>query len=71
MITHSETTDVISTGKAKRWRKQAVVNLREGLPYADHGAYGQDLQRIRDLEDEIKALDKIELELLGDKYGRN
>lgn len=39
--------------------RSQLESLHEGLPYADHGAYGQDLQRIRELEREIRQLGGI------------
>ncbi len=35
-----------------------IDNLRKGLPYADHGAYGQDLETIRGYYEEIDALNR-------------
>lgn len=37
-------------------KQAAVRSLEEGLPYADHGAYGQDKQRIAKLLAEIRQL---------------
>jgi len=38
-------------------RKQAEIrSLEEGLPYADHGAYGQDKARISRMHEEIRKL---------------
>jgi hypothetical protein len=36
--------------------RAAIKSLQEGLPYADHGAYGQDRQRIRKLRQELASL---------------
>jgi len=36
--------------------RAAIKSLQEGLPYADHGAYGQDRQRIRKLRQELAGL---------------
>lgn len=33
-----------------------IHDLTEGLPYADHGAYGQDRERIRIAENEKRKL---------------
>lgn len=40
-----------------------IRNFEAGLPYADGPAYGQDKQRIRDLQNEAKAWREI-LELV-------
>lgn len=37
-----------------RW----IKSLRQGLPYADHGAYGQDKARIYELEQELAQVNK-------------
>jgi len=37
-------------------RKAWVADLKRMLPYADHGAYGQDLARIADYQQEITKL---------------
>lgn len=46
-----------------------IRNFEDGLPYADGPAYGQDKQRIRQLQDEAKAwreiLEAVELVLKG------
>lgn len=46
-----------------------IRNFEAGLPYADGPAYGQDKQRIRELQDEAKAwreiLEAVELVLKG------
>ena len=34
-----------------------IKDLEDNLPYADHGAYSQDKDRIRKLREEIKALE--------------
>lgn len=39
-------------------RKSWIANLEERLPYADHGAYGQDLERIREYKAEIISLQR-------------
>jgi hypothetical protein len=36
--------------------RAAIKSLQEGLPYADHGAYGQDRERIRKLRQELAGL---------------
>ena len=36
--------------------RAAIKSLQEGLPYADHGAYGQDRERIRKLRQELSSL---------------
>jgi hypothetical protein len=37
-------------------RKAWITDLKRMLPYADHGAYGQDLARIADYERDIVQL---------------
>jgi len=37
---------------------RSIAGLHAGLPYADHGAYGQDLKRIRDLHDRATRLER-------------
>lgn len=69
MISRDEVQDLDSITKAIRWREHAVKNLKDGLKYADHGAWGQDKQRIRDLEDEIRKLIDIKKEL-ADEHTR-
>jgi len=34
-----------------------ITSLRQGLQYADHGAYGQDVERIQRLEREVRILE--------------
>ena len=34
--------------------RAAITALQEGLPYADHGAYGRDRERIRKLRHELR-----------------
>ena len=36
--------------------RNAIRSLQEGLQYADHGAYGQDRERIRKLRQELAGL---------------
>jgi len=36
--------------------RDALRSLQEGLQYADHGAYGQDRERIRKLRQELAGL---------------
>lgn len=66
MISRDEVQDLDSIAKAIRWREHAVKNLKDGLKYADHGAWGQDRQRIRNLENEMRKLINIEKELAGE-----
>jgi hypothetical protein len=40
--------------------RAAITALQEGLPYADHGAYGQDRERIRKLRHELRRLKQEE-----------
>jgi len=40
--------------------RAAIRSLQEGLPYADHGAYGQDRERIRRLRHELGMLKQQE-----------
>lgn len=66
MISRDETQDLASIADAKKWRKRAIENLEDGLKYADHGAYGQDKERIRNLRSEMQELTKIEKELASE-----
>lgn len=36
--------------------KGRIYDLKKWLPYADHGAYGQDSRKIYDMEQRIKEL---------------
>ena len=49
-LTNSEISDEISA------RLSWIERLRQGLPYADHGAYSQDLNTISGYYEEIAAL---------------
>jgi hypothetical protein len=46
---------IVAEMKTKRER---IVILKDGLKYADHGAYGQDRSRIATLEREVEQLGK-------------
>lgn len=35
----------------------SIADLKKWLPYADHGAYGQDKRRIADLTQQVQAID--------------
>lgn len=37
-------------------RRTWIDNIRDKMPYADHGAYGQDRDRINQYESEIRVL---------------
>jgi hypothetical protein len=56
MIHLNETQSKETIKKAIESRVDSINYLQRMLPYADHGAYGQDLQRIADYEDEIAQL---------------
>ena len=56
MIFPAETQNKETVQKAIENRKAWVADLKRMLPYADHGAYGQDLDRIRQHEEEIIIL---------------
>jgi hypothetical protein len=56
MIYKEETQSKETIIKAIEKRKAWVADLKRMLPYADHGAYGQDLDRIADYEREIEKL---------------
>jgi hypothetical protein len=50
---------IIQTLKTTIGGKKSSINyLQTGLMYADHGAYSQDLTRIRRLQEEIYFLEK-------------
>ena len=51
-LTTSEILDEIAA------RLSWIESLRKGLPYADHGAYGQDLNTISGYYEEIDALNR-------------
>lgn len=40
--------------------RHAIRSLEEGLPYADHGAYGQDKARIAELQEQLRKLEREE-----------
>jgi hypothetical protein len=56
MIYREETQSKETIEKAIEVRKARIADLKQMLPYADHGAYGQDLNRIADYEREIAQL---------------
>lgn len=56
MIFPAETQNKETVQKAIENRKAWIADLEEGLPYADHGTYGQDLDRIREYQEEIIIL---------------
>jgi len=39
-------------------KRRQIVTLKENLKYADHGAYGQDQEKISRLEREVEQLGK-------------
>lgn len=57
MITQHDIANLEAINKAIANRRSWIADIREMLPYADHGAYGQDKQRIRWYEDEIRQLE--------------
>lgn len=61
MILAQETLDVNTIKAAIESRRRQIAYIEDGLKYADHGAYGQDTAKIRDLNFEIDHL-KRELE---------
>ena len=56
MIYLNETQSKETIVKAIDARKAWISDLKRMLPYADHGAYGQDLARIADYEHDIVQL---------------
>ena len=58
MIFPAETQNKETVQKAIENRKAWVADLKRMLPYADYGAYGQDLERIRQNEEEIIILER-------------
>jgi hypothetical protein len=58
MIYIYETLNKETIVKAIEARKAWVADLKRMLPYADHGAYGQDLDRIADYERDIVQLER-------------
>jgi hypothetical protein len=58
MIHLNETQSKETIVKAIDARKAWVADLKRMLPYADHGAYGQDLARIADYERDIVQLER-------------
>jgi hypothetical protein len=56
MINIYETLNKEEIVNAIEARKAWVADLKRMLPYADHGAYGQDLARIADYQQEITKL---------------
>lgn len=56
MIFPEETKTKQAIKDAIESRQRRIASIKEALPYADHGAYGQDKQRIRDYEEEITQL---------------
>ncbi len=56
MIFARETLNKEEIVNAIEARKAWVADLKRMLPYADHGAYGQDLARIADYQHEITKL---------------
>jgi hypothetical protein len=56
MINIYETLNKEEIVNAIEARKAWVADLKRMLPYADHGAYGQDLTRIADYQQEITKL---------------
>lgn len=59
MIRIEETLNKETIAEAIEWRKAWIADLKRMLPYADHGAYGQDLERIRDHERDIVQLNRL------------
>ena len=59
MIYIYETLNKETIVEAIEARKAWVADLKRMLPYADHGAYGQDLDRIADYEREIVQLNRM------------
>ena len=57
-----ESVDTIKQAIASRLAY--IKDLEAGLPYADHGAYGQDKDRIREYHNDIRQLN-IHLERLS------
>ena len=56
MIFPAETQNKETVQTAIENRKAWIADLKRMLPYADHGAYGQDLDRIRQHQEEIIIL---------------
>ena len=56
MIYPQETESKETIEKAIESRVARISDIKQMLPYADHGAYGQDLNRIADYEREIAQL---------------
>lgn len=59
MIYIYETLNKETIVEAIEARKAWVADLKRMLPYADHGAYGQDLDRIADYERDIVQLNRM------------
>ena len=45
-------------------KRRSIVSLKENLKYADHGAYGQDTEKISRLEREVEQLGKELIQLI-------
>jgi len=45
-------------------KRRQIVSMKENLKYADHGAYGQDEERISVLEREVEQLGKELIQLI-------
>ena len=58
MIFPAETQNKETVQTAIENRKAWIADFKRMLPYADHGAYGQDLERIRQHEEEIIILQR-------------
>jgi hypothetical protein len=46
-----------------------LIHLRQCLPYADHGAYWQDLRKIEQLEQERRELEEIKHKMTVEDKG--
>ena len=59
MITEEEIATLESIEAAIKSREEDYDRIGEYIQYADGGAYGQDLDRLRSLREEITELKKI------------
>jgi len=59
MITEEEIATLESIDAAIRSRVEDCDSISKYIQYADGGAYGQDLDRLRSLREEIAELKKI------------